>query len=135
MNSRTILEQHVHTLNALKRGGIRLGLGNKSKKNQLQQSLQIQWQTQHQLANRVLQQEGDPWDNLLEWRTRTDNFMQKYPNRPGWTDRAGQKWDAQAVLDAIGKLLEEIETGLMSDDELAVYAEEAEEAEEEETYN
>ncbi len=135
MNSRTILEQHVRTLNALKRGGIRLGLGQKSKKNELQQNLETQWQTQSQLANRVLQQEGEPWDNLLEWRTRTETFLQKYPDRSGWTDRAGQQWDAQAVLDAIGKLIEEIETGLMSDDELASYAEEEEAQEEEEIYS
>lgn len=127
MDSRTVLQRHVQTLNALKRGGIRLGLGNKKKKNQLQESLQAQWNTQSQLANRVLQQEGDPSDNLLQWRNRTENFMQKYPNRPGWTDRAGQKWEAQAVLEAIDKLLEEIETGLMSDEELAVHEEEEEE--------
>ena len=120
MDSRTILEQHARTLNALKRGGIRLGLGKNAANNQLQRTLQTQWDTQSRLADRVLKQEGDPWDNLLQWRKRTENFMQKYPQRPGWKDRAGQTWNAQAVLDAIDKLVEEIETGLMTDEELAV---------------
>lgn len=127
MDSRKILEQRVQTLNALKRGGISRGLGKTQGPDALGSTLRSQWETEHNLLRRVLGEAGDPSDRLLEWRERTQGFLDKYPERTGWTDREGLDWDAQSVLDAIDKLLEEIENWEMEEEEFDDYEDEAEE--------
>lgn len=126
MDSRRILEQRVQTLNALKRGGISRGFGKSQSGDELQSSLRSQWETEHNLLRRVLGEAGDPADRLLEWRERTQGFLDKYPERTGWTDREGQTWDAQGVLDAIDKLLEEIENWEMEEEDFEEYEDEPE---------
>ena len=126
MDSRQILEQRVQTLKALKHGGIRLGFGNNGQINQLQQVLQTQWEIQRNLLQRVLREEGDPEERLLEWRERTTNFMKKYPTREGWKDRTGQEWKVKGVVEAIDNLLEEIENTLMGDEDFGEYEDEQE---------
>ncbi len=130
MDSRKMLEEHVQTLNALLRGGINRGMGNRaSGDDDLQLSLRGQWEAQRNLLRRVLGEPGDPSERLLAWRERTQGFMDRYPERPGWTDRDGQAWDAQQVLDAIDKLMEQIEVWEMEAEGFDAY-EEFDEAEE-----
>lgn len=127
MDSRRLLEQHVQTLNALLRGGISRGVGQDAAMDDLQSSLQTQWTTQRNLLKRVLGEAGDPAERLLEWQDRTHAFLDKYPERTGWTDREGQSWEAQEVLDAIDKLLEEIENWQMEEEDFDAYEDEFEE--------
>ena len=110
MDSRKLFEQHLQTLGALGRGGISRGFGTPSAGGDtLQNSLKVQWETQRTLLRRVLNEPGDPVDNLHLWRERTEGFIDKFPEREGWMDREGQPWDAQQVLDAIDRLLEQHE--------------------------
>jgi hypothetical protein len=111
MDSRKMLEQHTQTLNALIRGGISRGFGKATTQgeDEVQSALRQQWETQRVLLKRVLSEAGDPADRLIEWRERTSAFVDKFPERTGWTDREGQEWEAQPVLEAIDKLLEQIE--------------------------
>ncbi len=119
MDSRKMLGQHVQTLNALLRGGISRGIGNTRavKEDDLQSSLKAQWETERNLVQRVLREPGDPTEQLLEWRERTQGFIDRYPEREGWTDREGVQWMAQDTLDAIDKLLEQIEAWEMEIEE------------------
>lgn len=127
MDSREILTKQFQTLGALSRGGvINLGFGTNRKNNKLQSTLQNKWDTERNLLRRVLDQAGDPEERLHEWRQRTENFMSKYPTRPGWTDRAGQQWDGQEVLNAIEKLLKEVENAQMEDEDYDAYLEDQE---------
>lgn len=111
MDSRKMLEQHTQTLSALLRGGISRGVGraNTQAEDEVQNSLRQQWETQRNLLRRVLSEPGDPTERLLEWRDRTSSFLDKFPERTGWTDREGQEWEALPVMEAIDKLLEQVE--------------------------
>ncbi len=111
MDSRKMLEQHTQTLSALLRGGISRGVGraNTQAEDEVQNSLRQQWETQRNLLRRVLSEPGDPTERLLEWRERTSSFLDKFPERTGWTDREGQEWEALPVMEAIDKLLEQVE--------------------------
>ena len=111
MDSRKMLEQHTQTLSALLRGGISRGVGraNTQAEDEVQNSLRQQWETQRNLLRRVLSEPGDPTERLLEWRERTSSFLDKFPERAGWTDREGQEWEAIPVMEAIDKLLEQVE--------------------------
>lgn len=110
VDSRKLFEQHLQTLNALGAGGISRGFGTPSAHGDtLQSNLRTQWEAQRTLLRRVLTEEGDPVDNLLLWRERTEGFIDKYPERTGWTDREGQSWEAHQVLEAIDRLLEQHE--------------------------
>ncbi len=118
MDSRKMLEQHVQTLNALLQGGISRGMGGSGgDEDDLQSSLRAQWETQRAILRRVLTERGDPTERLNEWRDRTQGFVDNYPEREGWTDREGQQWNAQTALDAIDKLLEQIEVWEMEAEE------------------
>ena len=117
MDTRKILEQHGVTLSALLRGGVRRGVGGTNGEDDLVNSLQGNWETEHRLVRRVLRGTGDPEEQLLAMRTRTEEFLDKYPEREGWKDSNGEFWNAQRVLDGIDKLLEEIETRQMEDEE------------------
>ncbi len=125
MDSRKLLEQHIHTLTALLRGGISRGMGRRTAEetDDLQSTLSAQWETQRNLLRRVLSEPGDPTERLLEWRDRTEGFLDKYPERAGWTDREGQEWNAHQVLDAIDKLMEQIENWEMELDDFEEYEE------------
>jgi hypothetical protein len=111
MDSRKMLEQHTQTLSSLLRGGISRGVGraNTQAEDEVQNSLRQQWETQRNLLRRVLSEPGDPTERLLEWRERTSSFLDKFPERTGWTDREGQAWEAVPVMEAIDKLLEQVE--------------------------
>ncbi len=111
MDSRKMLEQHTQTLSSLLRGGISRGVGraNTQAEDEVQNSLRQQWETQRNLLRRVLSEPGDPTERLLEWRERTSSFLDKFPERTGWTDREGQEWEAIPVMEAIDKLLEQVE--------------------------
>jgi hypothetical protein len=111
MDSRKMLEQHTQTLSSLLRGGISRGVGrtNTQAEDEVQNSLRQQWETQRNLLRRVLSEPGDPTERLLEWRERTSSFLDKFPERTGWTDREGQEWEAVPVMEAIDKLLEQVE--------------------------
>lgn len=110
MNSREILKQHATTLEALLRGGIRRGVGgSEDDEDDLLGSMHSNWATQRRLIQRVLREPGDPLDRLMEMRERTEGFIDSYPEREGWTDAQGESWEAQRVLEAIDKLLEEVE--------------------------
>lgn len=127
MDSREILTKHFQTVGALSQGGvINLGFGTNRKQNELQRTLQNKWDTERNLLRRVLNEAGDPEERLHQWRTRTGNFMSKYPTRPGWTDRTGQQWDAQEVLNAIEKLLAELENARTEDEDYDAYLEDQE---------
>ncbi|HEX8683113.1 MAG TPA: hypothetical protein VF707_12415 [Ardenticatenaceae bacterium] len=106
-----MLEQHTQTLSSLLRGGISRGVGraNTQAEDEVQNSLRQQWETQRNLLRRVLSEPGDPTERLLEWRERTSSFLDKFPERTGWTDREGQEWEALPVMEAIDKLLEQVE--------------------------
>jgi hypothetical protein len=119
MNSRVLLEQHLQTLDALLRGpGIVRGVGTQVREGEddVQSSLRNHWVAQQNILRRVLHERGDPAEQLHEWRERTRSFMDKYPERKGWTDRDGVSWNAQDALEAIDKLLEEIEAWEGSDE-------------------
>jgi hypothetical protein len=111
MDSRKMLEQHTQTLSSLLRGGISRGVGRATTQaeDEVQNSLRQQWETQRNLLRRVLSEPGDPTERLLEWRERTSSFLDKFPERTGWTDREGQAWEAVPVMEAIDKLLEQVE--------------------------
>ena len=116
---RKMLEQHLVTINALLRGGISRGAGGAvSANDKVGSSLKSQWETQRNLLKRVLSEAGDPVDTIMEWRERTDGFRDKFPERDGWTDRDGIEWRVEDVLDAIDKLLEQVEAWEESADEL-----------------
>jgi hypothetical protein len=119
MDSRKMLEGHLHTLNALLAGGIRRGVAEPrfAEEDELQVSLRDQWESQRNVLRRVLSEPGDPFERLMEWRDRTSDFLDKYPEREGWTDREGQSWNAQQALLAIDKLLEQVEAWEMDEDE------------------
>ncbi|MGH2542205.1 MAG: hypothetical protein ACRDIB_05400 [Ardenticatenaceae bacterium] len=119
MDSRKMLEQHIQTLNALLRGGISRGMGSRAAEDEddLQASLRAQWETERNLLRRVLSERGDPVERLMDWRQRTQGFIDKYPERAGWTDQEGQAWNAQSALDAIDKLLEQVEAWEMEAEE------------------
>lgn len=123
MDSRKLLEQHVQTLSALMRGGISRGFGGGGGGDDLQSSLKEQWETQRNLLRRVLSEPGDPEERLLEWRDRTEGFLDKYPERSGWTDREGQEWNAQQVIEAIDRLMEQIEVWQMEEEDFEEYEE------------
>lgn len=113
MESRKLFEQHLQTLSALMRGGISRGFGTPGVGDDaLRATLQTQWETQRTLLRRVLGEPSDPVEQLITWRERTESFLDKYPERSGWTDREGQEWEAQQVLEAIDRLLEQHEAWL-----------------------
>ncbi len=110
MDSRKLLEQHIQTLNALMRGGLHRGMGSREEgEDELQSSLRGQWEMERNILRRVLSERGDPVELLLAWRERTQGFIDKYPERDGWTDREGTWWGAHAAMEAIDKLLEQVE--------------------------
>ncbi|RME09128.1 MAG: hypothetical protein D6802_12880, partial [Ardenticatenia bacterium] len=105
MNTRELLQKRLETLRTLTQGGLlRRGTGNQHA--DLQHSLQAQWATEARLIRRVLAADGDLVETLIEWRTRTEQFHDRYPERDGWTDRQGETWNVVLVLQAIDNLLE-----------------------------
>lgn len=106
---RKLLTDHLSTINGLMRGGITRGGRSADTNDRVGASLNIQWEAQRNVLKRVLSEAGDPVDKLIEWRDRTEGFRDKYPEREGWTDREGTEWVVADVLDAIDKLLEQIE--------------------------
>jgi hypothetical protein len=106
---RKLLEQHLITINGLLRGGITRGGRAAGSNDRVGASLSAQWESQRNVLKRVLSEPGDPVDTLNEWRARTEEFRDRYPEREGWTDRKGTEWVVVDVLDAIDKLLEQIE--------------------------
>jgi hypothetical protein len=106
---RKLLTDHLSTINGLMRGGITRGGRSADTNDRVGASLSSQWEAQRNVLKRVLSEAGDPVDKLIEWRDRTEGFRDKYPEREGWTDREGTEWVVADVLDAIDKLLEQIE--------------------------
>ena len=106
---RKLLTDHLSTINGLMRGGITRGGRSADSNDRVGASLNVQWEAQRNVLKRVLSEAGDPVDKLIEWRDRTEGFRDKYPEREGWTDREGTEWVVADVLDAIDKLLEQIE--------------------------
>lgn len=121
---RKLLENHYHVISGLLRGGIKRGGAAASTNDRVGASLNVQWETQRNVLKRVLAEAGDPVDTLLEWRERTEGFRDKYPEREGWTDREGVAWVVEDVLEAIDKLLEQVEA--MEDSEMFEDYDEAE---------
>ncbi|MCB0076750.1 MAG: hypothetical protein KDD73_04950 [Anaerolineales bacterium] len=117
IDARTILEQHAVTLSALQRGGLKRGVGRApDSADDLLDSIQGHWEMEQRLIKRVLRESGDVEVQLATMRSRTEGFIDKYPERRGWQDQEGTFWDAQRVLDAIDKLTEEIETRQAEDE-------------------
>lgn len=116
MDARKVLTDHLQTINALLGGGISRGLGAEGGTDPVQRRLKSQWGTQQQLVRRVLADPGDPVETLHDWRSRTEGFVDSYPEREGWSDRQGVQWNARDVLEAIDKLLEQIEAWQESDE-------------------
>lgn len=106
---RKLLENHFHVISGLLRGGIKRGGSAAGSSDRVGASLNSQWEAQRNVLKRVLAEPGDPVDTLIDWRERTEGFRDKYPEREGWTDREGTDWVVEDVLNAIDKLLEEIE--------------------------
>lgn len=116
MNTRELLQKRLETLRTLTQGGL-LRRGTGTQHADLQHSLQAQWATEARLIRRVLATDGDPVETLIEWRTRTEQFHDRYPERDGWTDRQGETWNVALVLQAIDNLLEHIENWHTDPDE------------------
>jgi hypothetical protein len=106
---RKLLEHHLITITGLMRGGITRGGRATGSNDRVGAALSAQWESQRNILKRVLSEPGDPVDRLIEWRERTEGFRDRYPEREGWTDREGTEWVVTDVLDAIDKLLEQIE--------------------------
>lgn len=118
IDARTILEQHAVTLNALQRGGLKRGVSRAhDSDDDLLDSIQGSWEMEQRLIKRVLNTQGDVEEQLITMRTRTEGFIDNYPERRGWEDKEGLFWNAQRVLEGIDKLLEEIETRQAEDED------------------
>lgn len=107
MNTRELLKQRLATLDSLTRpGSLRRG---STEGGDVAQQLTAQWETEKRLIKRVLSEPADPTATLLQWRERTENFRDRFPERDGWTDQQGSEWNAVLVLKAIDNLIEHIE--------------------------
>nr|WP_290665531.1 hypothetical protein [Ardenticatena sp.] len=116
MNTRELLQKRLETLRTLTQSNL-LRRGTGHQQADLEQSLHAQWATEARLIRRVLSTDGDPLETLIEWRSRTEQFHDRYPERDGWTDRQGETWKVTLVLEAIDNLLEHIENWHTDPDE------------------
>lgn len=107
MNTRELLKQRLVTLDSLTRTGS-LRRGN-TQGDDVAAQLTAQWEAEKRLIKRVLSEPADPVETLLQWRERTENFRDKFPEREGWADQQGNEWHAALVLKAIDNLIEHID--------------------------
>lgn len=107
MDTREFLKKRLLTLDSLTRtGAFRRGSG---AAGDVGAQLALEWETEKRLIKRVLAEPTEPTQTLLEWRDRTENFRDKFPERESWTDQQGNEWIAALVLKGIDNLIEHIE--------------------------
>lgn len=116
MNERAILEQRIVTLRGLldTPGGPLGGSGGR-----IAVRLHHQWSTEQHLLERILAEApGDEVSPTLDvWARRTAEFINRAPDeRPAWTDRQGQEWDAEQVLELVLDIQERLSSWSLPDD-------------------
>ncbi len=84
----------------------------------LQSRLVQTWDTERRLIQRLLAEtvHGNIRPTLDAWEQRTLSFLHKSPDRRSWTDRYGQSWDGDLVLQVIADLRERLDTWESEDD-------------------
>lgn len=61
--------------------------------------LALRWSTKQRLIERLLS-EDNPRAALDLFEVRTQDFIARRPDTPGWRDKAGQDWNAVLVIQA-----------------------------------
>lgn len=118
MSDREALEDLLKTVKPLALSGLKRPAGVNGGPSPLASTLAERWATKQRLIERLLA-EPEPRAALDTFEARTTDFVAKYPDKPGWTDKAGQAWRADLVL----QVCEEVRVHLDSwdaDDEFDV---------------
>lgn len=84
----------------------------------LQSRLVQAWDTERRLIQRLLVEtlDGNIRQTLDAWEGRTQSFLQKSSERRAWTDRQGQSWNADLVLQIIADLHERLDSWESTDE-------------------
>lgn len=65
--------------------------------------LVLRWSTKQRLIERLLAEEN-PRAALDLFEARTQDFIARHPDTPGWRDKAGQDWNAALVIQACDEI-------------------------------
>lgn len=77
--------------------------------------LALRWSTKQRLIERLLS-EDDPRTALAVFESRTQDFVARHPDTPGWRDRTGQDWDAALVIQACDEIRSHLDSWDAEDD-------------------
>ncbi len=77
--------------------------------------LVARWSTKQRLIERLLGEE-DPRTALALFESRTQDFVARHPDTPGWRDKTGQDWDAALVIQACDEIRAHLDSWDAEDD-------------------
>mgnify|MGYP000930301028 FL=1 len=117
-SDREALQELLKTVKPLASQGLQRPAGVTGGPSSLVSTLTERWATKGRLIERLLQ-EGEPRLALEQFETRTREFTEKYPDRAGWTDKAGQEWRADLVLQSCEEIRDHLDSWDVSDDDFA----------------
>ncbi len=117
-SDREALQELLKTVKPLASQGLKRPPGVTGGPTTLVSTLTERWTTKQRLIERLLQ-EDDPRQALDQFETRTREFVTKYPDRPGWTDKAGQEWRADLVLQSCEEIHDHLDSWDVTDDDFA----------------
>ncbi|MFN8471878.1 MAG: hypothetical protein U0822_06760 [Anaerolineae bacterium] len=115
-SDREALQELLKTVKPLASQGLKRPSGVGSGSSSLVSTLTERWSTKERLIERLLQ-ENEPRQALDQFETRTREFTEKYPDRKGWTDKAGQEWGADLVLQSCEEIRDHLDSWDVNDDE------------------
>ena len=118
MDERQILGQRLATLDALLEGS---GGLSGSGASALGERLRSGWAAERRLIQRLLDESagGDLRATMALWQERTAGFLARASDpEPAWTDGAGQRWEARAVLGLLADIAERLDSWQLADEPL-----------------
>lgn len=115
MSDHEALQDLLKTVKPLAASGLRRPNAFQGGQSDLTNSLALRWVTKQRLIERLLT-EADPRDALDRFEARTQEFQAKYPDLPGWKDKAGIEWRADLVLAACDEVRTHLDSWDAEDD-------------------
>lgn len=105
---REALEELLRTVKPLATSGV-LRQASGDRPPAVASQLAQRWSTKQRLIERLLT-ETDPRTALDRFETRTQDFIERNPETPGWHDKAGHEWNAERVIQAIEEIRDHLDS-------------------------
>lgn len=106
---RAALQELLKTVKPLATTGLARPLRATGDAAAIASQLTRRWTTKQRLIERLLG-EPDPRAALDLFEARTQDFVARHPDTPGWRDKAGGEWDAALVIQACEEIRDHLDS-------------------------